>query len=1656
MNLNRSVSICILMMLSCLMLNAQVASPPVFTSTAITTISEGDIYSYVITTNDPDRDLVSITTPTKPNWLNLINTPEYVSTIAGSGAIGSVDGTGTSAQFNAPYGITVDNSGNLYICDWRNHRIRKMTPTGVVTTFAGSSQGFADGTGTTAQFYNPGGITTDASGNFYVTDGLNHKIRKITPAGVVTTFAGSFPGDADGTGTAAQFKAPSGIAIDNSGNIFVSDTQNHRIRKITPTGVVTTLAGSTSGFSDGTGTAAKFNFPNGLTIDSSNNIYIADAFNNRIRKITPAGVVTTLAGSFPGFLDGTVAVAKFNSPIGMAVDNSDNIYVTDRSNHRIRKITPSGDVTTIAGSSSGYNDGVGTTALFRFPLGVSIDPVDNTIYVADGLNNRIRKITDRITLTGNSTGNAGTHNVVLEANDGNGGTTQQSFAVMVIAPPTVTTSAATAISTSEATLHGEATLNGLGTIIERGFVYALTSSDATPTVSEASGATVTKVVVAGSAGSFSNQITNLLAHSGYSFAAYAINNAGGVVEGTVQTFTTLNSAPTFTSTPITAATEGTYSYTVTTNDLDGDSVSITAITKPSWLNFDTGAGILSGDSTGNTGTHNVVLEANDGNGGVIQQSFTITIEATPIVTNSTATELTTSGVTLSGEVALNGEGTIVERGFVYSLTTDALFPSVAASSGDLVTKVVASGTGTGSFSSQITGLPPHTHYYFAAYAINNAGGVTESPVQVFTTLNSPPIFTSAPIITTTIDEGDIFSYTFTANDPDGDVVRLIRSGGSLWLNFNTETGVLSGDSTGNPGINNMVVIARDSYGGSTQQSFTIIVTAAPAPPTVITPPVTEITASGATLTGFIVSNDGGLTITERGFVYALTSDDATPTLAEVNGTTVIKATATSGYINTITGLLGKSDYSLAAYATNSLGTNQGAVETFTTLNNVPTFTSTPVTSIAEGSVYFYTVTTNDLDGDQVSITVSTKPDWLSFNATTGILSGDSTGNLGIHNVVLEANDGSGGIVQQSFTISVLTIPTVSTSTAEITPSGATLNGFIASDGGATITERGFVYSLTSDDATPTLEEVNGTNVIKVIVETTIFTGTTGNINSDITDLLANGDYSFVAYATNSVGNSYGAVETFTSIENTWSSGTTGDWNTESNWSIGVPNAGSNVTLPSGIVVTSSLPIFVNSLIIPSDGALNSSSTVIINTGTITIQSDNENSGVLLASTITNNVINYERGGFIANKWSIVSAPVSGQKIKDFVENVANDIRINTTVTPNRYAVAYYDDSQPVGSKWVYYDVDFLTANPNVEFEVGRSYAMSRATNGAVTFTGAKEGVLNKSITASQWNAIGNPFTAFLPANQNSNLNFINGNIANFDPTNVAIYVWDNAQDRYIARSLADATATSLAPGKGFFVRAATEASSMQFSFTTLQPSSGNTSFNRSMSTPSIQLFATLNGLTIDTNIKYFDHATKGLDPGYDVASFGGSDFDLYTKLLDDYQDVDFTIQSLPLDDYENMIIPVGFKASSGDLISFSAKALNLPPGIDLYLEDRALNSFEKLGIDNQTYQVTLSQDTNGTGRFYIHTTSNVLDVGEPIELEGVQVFTTKNHTLHVKGVDNQKAFIKIYNTLGVQVFNHSFQATEVDLIALPKLKTGIYIVYLHTENGRLNKKIVIE
>lgn len=340
----------------------------------------------------------------------IVDSPLVVSTLAGQAlVIGAANGTGTGAQFSYPSGVTVDSTGNIYVADFNNDTIRKITPAGVVTTPYGQAgvAGSANGSPTVARFNTPNSVAADGANNLYVADSGNSTIRKITAAGVVSTLAGraGFTGSTDATGSSARFNNPQGVAVDPSGNVYVADTGNNTIRRVSSTGAVTTLAGTagTVGYADGVGAAARFNGPFSVAVDSFGNVYVADAYNYVVRKISPAGTVTTPYGQagWPGRLDGLGNAALFNVPVGVAVDSANNLYIADSQippiitgtssgNNLVRRANPAGVVSTIAGAgSTGSADGTGAAAQFYSLQAIAVNSA-GVVYLADTFNQTVR------------------------------------------------------------------------------------------------------------------------------------------------------------------------------------------------------------------------------------------------------------------------------------------------------------------------------------------------------------------------------------------------------------------------------------------------------------------------------------------------------------------------------------------------------------------------------------------------------------------------------------------------------------------------------------------------------------------------------------------------------------------------------------------------------------------------------------------------------------------------------------------------------------------------------------------------------------------------------------------------------------------------------------------------------------------------------------------------------------------------------------------------------------------------------------------------------------------------------------------------------------------------------------------------------------------
>ena len=329
-----------------------------------------------------------------------------ISTVAGTGTVGfSGDaGPATSAQLNFPRGVAADSSGNLFIVDQTNNRIRKVDASGNISTVAGGGGALGDGgPATSAQLASPKHLAVDSSGNLFIADTSNHRIRKVDTSGTISTVAGNgtpgFSGEG-GPATSAQLHFPHGVAVDSSGNLFISDVNNNRIRKVDTSGNISTVAGTgTSGFSGdgGPSTAAQLDLPIGLAVDSSGNLFITDFGDNRIRMIDTSGIISTVAGNgTSGFSGdgGPATSASLNRPQDIVVDSSGNFFIADGNNNRVRKVDTSGNISTVAGNGTGGFSGDGgsaTSAQLGAPQGAAVNS-SGDLFIGDTGNQRIRKV----------------------------------------------------------------------------------------------------------------------------------------------------------------------------------------------------------------------------------------------------------------------------------------------------------------------------------------------------------------------------------------------------------------------------------------------------------------------------------------------------------------------------------------------------------------------------------------------------------------------------------------------------------------------------------------------------------------------------------------------------------------------------------------------------------------------------------------------------------------------------------------------------------------------------------------------------------------------------------------------------------------------------------------------------------------------------------------------------------------------------------------------------------------------------------------------------------------------------------------------------------------------------------------------------------------
>lgn len=445
---------------------------------------------------------------------------------------------------------------------------------------------------------------------------------------------------------------------------------------------------------------------------------------------------------------------------------------------------------------------------------------------------------------------------------------------------------------------------------------------------------------------------------------------------------------------------------------------------------------------------------------------------------------------------------------------------------------------------------------------------------------------------------------------------------------------------------------------------------------------------------------------------------------------------------------------------------------------------------------------------------------------------------------------------------------------------------------------------------------------------------------------------------------------------------------------------------------------------------------------------------LIVSGTSSGDLKYLRNITTTDKWYLVSSPVVGETFFGFLSNSGDGFGFIPLggVNDSQYALGLYDDG------WLY-----NTAN----FGSGYGFTVKTSRPGDLVFTGqmptSDYGAFTTD-TTDDFNLFGNPYPSYIPANSNADAinNFLTVNTASGQDEleEATIWFWDQATDDYIVINQAS-PARFIAPSQGFFIKNKGGFGNSEIDFKESMQSHQSTEvFNKSVTTrQDIKLFLSDGTKNKYTEIYYIDGTTTDYDNGYDSSIFGGTShpFSIFTELVTSSNtEKKLGIQSLPNSNFENMVIPIGINADSGLNIKFTAEVLNLPNGINVYLEDRLKDTYARLDETNSNYSITLTENLSGFGRFYLHTKSSSTLNADDIALEGTSVYQLDKNSLRITGINSDNARIKIYSILGKQVLDYSFSSKGNSDITLPNLNTGVYIVQVATEKGKINNKIILE
>tara|TARA_B110000908_G_C10252465_1_gene452985 strand:- start:430 stop:2868 length:2439 start_codon:yes stop_codon:yes gene_type:complete len=672
------------------------------------------------------------------------------------------------------------------------------------------------------------------------------------------------------------------------------------------------------------------------------------------------------------------------------------------------------------------------------------------------------------------------------------------------------------------------------------------------------------------------------------------------------------------------------------------------------------------------------------------------------------------------------------------------------------------------------------------------------------------------------------------------------------------------------------------------------------------------------------------------------------------------------------------------------------VVTVTDANDLPVVQDV-TEEVPSGSVATITVQGVDEDSDPLTFTIKSTPSagTVSVQGSTITYTPTST-NLSQDIFQYAANDGISDSETKTITLNFIA-PLVSA------PIVTTANGTIVTgtaEAGSTVT----VYAS------------DGTTVLGTAIAD-------GSGNYTVTMSPAQSDGASISVtATDTSGNVSSPTSTsigFDSIVSIWNGDVSGDWSDIGNWSNGVPSTNYYVEIPTGL---SNYPT--------------ASSAVVVNTMTLA-----SGSSFIAQSTFTG-AVTYNRT-LSSNNWYLVSSPVVGETLEGLISN-----HTFATGSGSNIGIAPYAND---GSAW-----DYQTTEASGSLASGSGYSVKLAAAGAVSFNGTfPDADVSIGITedANGLNLVGNPYPSYLAAN--SNADAVN-NILSINSTTLSeetLWFWNSGSSSYVTYNQASSS-KFVSPAQGFFVNSN---GANSFQFTEAMQSHQSDSFQRSTATrPEINLMLSNDTDTRSTDIFFIEGTTTGWDNGYDSSIFGGTanSFAIYTHLVSDSEGQNLAIQSLPETNFENWIIPVGINAVAGAAITIVAASQNLPEGIDVYLEDKVAGSFTRLAT-GESYTTTLSEALNGIGRYYLHTSAQVLRTDDLMHAN-ISIYTISENSIRIVGVQSGSVKVRVYSVLGKQMHATSFQGNGMNDVDLPKVAKGVYLIQLETEIGVLNKKVIIE